>query len=171
MKTEIWKDVIGWEGKYKVSNLGNVKSASRLINQANGRSYTRKDKVMYLRTDKKGYIRAALYSNSKSKLVAVHRMVASAFIPNINNDPQVNHKDGVKSNNIASNLEWCTNAENGQHAYEAGLKNMPGFLEVIDLSCGFIYSTAQSAAKAKNIPKRTLYEQLKQNRHPYLKLL
>jgi hypothetical protein len=72
----------------------------------------------------KGYIIVKLYNNGKAKTVKMHRLVAEAFIPNLDNKPQVNHIDGVKSNNSVDNLEWVTNGENGKHAYDNGLRIM-----------------------------------------------
>jgi hypothetical protein len=72
-------------------------------------------------TDKKGYKRIGLRIGLKSKKFYVHRLVASAFIPNPLNKSTVNHKNGVKSDNNISNLEWMTNEENLKHAYDIGL--------------------------------------------------
>lgn len=68
-----------------------------------------------------GYHRVTLYNNGKSKHIPVHRLVANAFIPNPENKPTVNHKNGDKSDNRVSNLEWSTRSENSQHAYDNGL--------------------------------------------------
>lgn len=72
----------------------------------------------------KGYLKVKLNKNSKSKWFLVHRLVAQAFIPNPENKPQVNHKDGNKFNNCVENLEWNTNSENQLHSYRI-LKNIP----------------------------------------------
>lgn len=69
--------------------------------------------------DHKGYLRVSL----KDKTYKVHRLVAMAFIENVDNKPQVNHKDGNKQNNNVDNLEWCTNSENQIHANKMGLRN------------------------------------------------
>lgn len=92
---EIWKDVKGYEGLYKISNLGNVYSVKRARN-------------LKLLNSHHGYKRIRLYIGSKAwKTYAVHRLVAEAFISNPHNLPEVNHKDENPSNNVASNLEWC----------------------------------------------------------------
>lgn len=96
MKKEIWKDILGYEGLYQVSNFGRVKSLK-----------FGKERILKLTKDKDGYLIVNLYKNNKSKTFKVHRLVAEAFIPNPDNLPQVNHKDEDKSNNIVSNLEWC----------------------------------------------------------------
>lgn len=97
---EIWKDVAGYERLYKISNLGNVYSVKR------GRN-------LKLINSHHGYKRIRLYIGSKSwRIYAVHRLVAEAFIPNPHNLPEVNHKDENHSNNVVSNLEWCTRTYN-----------------------------------------------------------
>lgn len=98
-ETEEWKDVVGYENLYKVSNLGNVK------NCLSGR-------ILKLSNDKDGYKLINLRKNGVRKTYKVHRLVAQAFIPNPQNLPFVNHKDEIKSNNRASNLEFCTQKYN-----------------------------------------------------------
>lgn len=70
-----------------------------------------------------GYFYVELFKNNKAKRYLVHRLVAKAFIPNPENKPQVNHKDGNKTNNHVSNLEWVTNSENQLHAFSMGLQS------------------------------------------------
>ena len=99
---EIWKDIIGYEGLYQVSNLGEVRSVSR--RGAKGKILSK--------SINNGYYRVVLCSNSKAKGMAVHRLVAQSFISNPNNLPVVNHKDENKLNNNVENLEWCTQSYN-----------------------------------------------------------
>lgn len=97
---EIWKDVVGYEGLYQVSNLGRVRSL--------GFDKWHKGKIIKGCFDgKKKYLFVSLHKEGKSKGFNIHRLVATAFIPNPNNLPQVNHKDEDKTNNCADNLEWC----------------------------------------------------------------
>ena len=103
---EIWKDVIGYEGKYKVSDLGNVKSLNY--------HKTKKEKIMKNIKDNDGYF----IINLLSKNHKLHRLVAIAFIPNPENKPQINHIDGNRQNNHVSNLEWCTSKENITHSFK-----------------------------------------------------
>lgn len=126
--TEQWLPVKGYKGLYEVSNLGRVKSLARFNNLFNPRKnkyYTRKKRnEIILKNVKKtiGYEQVSLAKNSVQKLFLVHRLVVQAFIPNPENKPQVNHKDGNGFNNSLENLEWCTASENGLHSYRV-LKN------------------------------------------------
>lgn len=117
---EVWKDVVGYEGLYKVSNLGEVKSVV-YFNHANNVIYPRNRKLKHS-INSRGYHRVCLYNKTKGKRrVRVHRLVAEAFIPNPNNLPEVNHIDGDKNNNSVGNLEWCTHQYNMQEACRLGL--------------------------------------------------
>jgi hypothetical protein len=117
---ENWKDVQGYEGLYQVSNLGRVKSLSHV----NYLGRLRQECILGNRLSDRGYHTAVLYNNGKSKSFRVHRLVANAFIENPNNKPHVNHIDGVKSNNLVSNLEWVTISENQKHAFKTGLNKV-----------------------------------------------
>ena len=107
IKGVVWKPVVGYEGIYEVSNMGDLKSLCR-----KGRVKQLILKPYYTR---KGYLRCILRKDGKPKQKLVHRLVAESFIDNPLNKTQVNHIDEVKDNNAASNLEWCTNQENCNH--------------------------------------------------------
>ena len=115
-------DIKGFEN-YKVNKQGVIVSKSRVSKQKNGKNYTVKEKIMKPQIDNTGYIVFGLRnSNKKTKKVYLHRILAESFIPNIENKPCVNHKDGVKYNNNLNNLEWCTYKENNIHAFDIGLQ-------------------------------------------------
>ena len=98
---------------YELNKLGVLKSIERVSSQKNGKTYRVKEKIMRPQIDNTGYVVFGLRTDSKeTKKVYLHRVLAELFIPNPENKPCVNHKDGVKYNNSLSNLEWCTYAEN-----------------------------------------------------------
>lgn len=123
---EIFVPVKGYEGLYKISNFGTVKSLSRLVTgkskHGNPNSRILPEKTKQHRLDKYGYPCLMLSKNGKKTHFTVHRLVATAFIPNPEKKAQINHIDGNKQNNHVSNLEWCTPQENVTHSVITGLK-------------------------------------------------
>ena len=117
---ENWKEIIGYENEYQVSDLGNVRSVDRQVNDNGGIRIT--GGTMLKGEIVKGYRRVSLCRKSKKYRTTVHRLVAMHFLENKLNKVAVNHKDGNKLNNCVDNLEWCTNSENIRHAFKLGLK-------------------------------------------------
>ena len=115
---EIWQDIIGFEGRYQVSNLGNIRSI-----RTNHGKYQERLLVQRVRSKKCKYLYVQFSVNDLPYHEAVHRVVAKAFIPNPENKPMVNHIDGNKTNNVVENLEWVTCSENHKHAFQLGLRN------------------------------------------------
>lgn len=110
---EIWKDIIGYEGLYQVSNLGRVKSLPRLHKFVHGYYMTKEKILSPRRTGKqREYLAVALQVNGKIKQCKIHKLVAMNFIPNPYGYNEINHKDENKGNNKADNLEWCTRSYN-----------------------------------------------------------
>ena len=103
MELEIWKSIEETNGKYQVSSWGRIRNAET-------------GKILKPYENKKGYLKVGLSVGRRSEKKRVNRLVATAFIENPNNLPQVNHKDGNKQNNSVSNLEWVTNEQNAEHA-------------------------------------------------------
>lgn len=118
-----WKDVVGYEGIYIVSDKGDVKRVNH--NSKGVNTKYRKDNYCLKPLDNgKGYFRVKLTVKNKSKRVLLHRIIAEAFILNPENKKTVNHLDGNKKNNSIDNLEWCSQSENILHAYKTGLKTV-----------------------------------------------
>lgn len=115
---EIWKDVEGLEGLYQISNLGRVKSLSKLVNCKNGSKRKTNERVLKPTITKLGYSRIQFGKKGKHKFI--HRLVAEAFIPNPGNLPQVNHKNHDKSDNRVENLMWGNASKNKIHDFDTG---------------------------------------------------
>lgn len=109
---------VGYEGLYEVGNFGTIRSVDKpVFNKVGDFRYIKKGIVLKKEHVKFGYLRVVLSSNGEVKKFLVHRLVAMAFIPNPEDKPTVNHKDGDKQNNCVENLEWNTYSENNQHKY------------------------------------------------------
>ena len=131
---EVWRDVPGYAGLYQVSNLGRVRNL-----------------VYGLKPWKHnaGYRAVTLYSGNLKKKKLVHRLVAEAFLPNPDNLPQVNHKNGDRTDNRVENLEWCTNQGNALHSvYTLGRDSNKPKRPVVCLTTGEKYASVTLAAKA-----------------------
>ena len=123
MEQEIWKDIVGYEGLYQVSNLGNFRSLDR--ETKNGKThYIRKGKPVKKFLCKNGYEYVCLTKNCKGNHIKASRLVAIAFIPNTENKKTVNHINGNKLDNRVKNLEWNTYTENLNHAIKTGLRHL-----------------------------------------------
>ena len=151
---ELWKDIKGFENRYQVSNLGNV------------RSLTRRPMVLKKAIDRYGYNVVGLRPLcGKIKVCKVHRLVAIAFIENNESKIEVNHIDGNKANNCISNLEWNTTKENIHHAHRTGLRNYidgnnPSARKVINTITGKIYDSVKQCAEQENQYYTTLISRL-----------
>lgn len=118
---DYWVDIKGFEGKNAVSFCGKIRSLDKVAMAGSRGMVLYKGKILKPRFDKDGYLRVGLNNNKKKIMKRVHRLVAEVFIPNLNNYPQVNHKNGIKSDNRIENLEWCSCLHNVRHALESGL--------------------------------------------------
>ena len=156
---EIWKDIIGFEGFYKVSNHGRILSIKRKIRKWDGER-TLKGGILKPSVNLKGYAFVYLYKNGHSQMKTVHRLVADAFIPNPLLLPQINHKDEDKANNHADNLEWCSAAYNITYGNRirkvSAALGMP--IEVYDLNRGIAekFKNYQEAADSIGVSRATI---------------
>lgn len=154
---EIWKAIEGYEGLYEISNYGRVKSLDRIGH--GGRKL--KGRILKKAKNKDGYFVVDLDSHGKRKQFRVHRLVATAFIPNPNNYPCVNHKDENKLNNNVDNLEWCTikyNSTYGNAIIKRQKKRNYYSISkrVICIETNTIYDSIGKAAKALKIEKSAI---------------
>lgn len=122
---EIWKDVVGYEGIYEVSNKGRVRTHKDKVSWSKRYQKWRHWKQRYLKdkTPNGRDVRVALWKDGKPNYYLVHRLVAYAFIPKIEGMNSINHIDGNPKNNSVENLEWCNHERNNNHAFDNGLIN------------------------------------------------
>ena len=123
---EEWVAIKGYEGLYEVSSLGRVKSLSRPIDRNNTLigEHTIDLKERILKPKIKKYASVCLFANTNRKYKSVHRLVMESFIDNIDNKPEVNHRNGIKTDNRLANLEWSTRSENSKHRHNVlGVKS------------------------------------------------
>ncbi len=168
---EIWVDIADYEGKYQVSNLGNVRSLDRWVyGRGRKNKQLRHGHIMKQKTDKYGYLTIQLIWESIRRHITVHRLVAMAFIPNPQNKLQVNHIDSNKKNNTVENLEWNTAKENVTHSYKNGTsvgikRGKHGMAKlVLDLNTGIYYDCGKDAAEARGIKYTAFKEALLERR-------
>jgi hypothetical protein len=124
----MWKDVVGYEGLYEVSDSGEVRSRDRYIKTdiRHVKSRLIKGKILFQNLKPNGYKTVDLCKDGKVKTTLVHRIVAEAFLPNPDGLRFVNHKDSNRANNIVSNLEWVTSSENRKHGITNGFVTFRG---------------------------------------------
>jgi hypothetical protein len=123
--TETFKDIVGYEGLYQISDLGNVKSLPK--GDGNGN----RERILKPEINKKNhtnYHRVTLSKNCSTKRFLVHRLVAEHFIPSISNKSFVNHIDNDGTNNCVTNLEWCTQVDNMKHSSDQGRQDTARYL-------------------------------------------
>ena len=164
IKGEIWKPIKGYEGRYCVSNMGRIMSLERSV-RSRGKI---KQRIMKQCNERKGYKTVSLCFDGKRKRYMVHRLVAEAFVPNLNNYNQVNHIDENKSNNSVYNLEWCTPKQNMNHGTRAERtreKAQKKVLKIDELgNIVSVYSSAKEAGELNGIGKQEIAKFCRGNR-------
>ena len=163
---EKWIPVQGYEGMYEVSNLGRVRSLTREVIQKN--RYGQNTKHIYhgrliaFDSTPSGYKQVDLHMNGKTRRFLVHRLVAIHFLDRPSGKDYINHIDNDVTNNTISNLEWCTQSENIQYAYEKGRKKAPHQRKVaqydIDGNLIHIWESQSEAGRALNIHQSNIYK-------------
>jgi transcriptional regulator len=138
---EVWQDINGYEGFYQVSSLGRVRSCDRSFVDKKGVTQHHKGQVLKFSSIKGKYFIA----NLRGKVLYVHRIVAEVFCQGNFDGAHVNHKNGIKTDNRAENLEWCTQSENNQHAFKTGLIDNRG------MNCGGCKLTESQVIEIRNL--------------------
>lgn len=150
---EIWKPVVGYEEQYEVSINGVVKRLDKISVNESGLNI-KKGRVLKTRINNYGYVEVRLTKQSKQSTTFLHIILAKAFIPNPLNKPEVNHLNGIKTDNSIDNLEWCTHAENIKHAHKLGLYNKV-YKPIIDTCTGKRYKSLREASTELSINYNT----------------
>ena len=158
---ETWMPIIGYEGYYEISNTGIVRSNERKVALSKGER-TIRSRILNSRINNRGYKDVRLSKNGITSTKLVHILSATAFVPNPENKPEVNHLDGNRLNNHCTNFSWVTHGENIQHAYDIGLIKMKS-KAVVDKCTGETYPSIKKAAKAINMNYGTCRNSLNGN--------
>lgn len=163
------KDIIGYEGNYKINIDSTIQSIERTIIRSNGTTLKVKGKIKKTTINNDGYAIVVLYKLNKPKQFYIHRLVAEHFIDNPKNHPCINHINGIKNDNSISNLEWCSYSENNFHAYSKlnkvgywkGKKSKNGLSKIVvqyDLNGNKIseYNSITECAKIIGLKRETI---------------
>ena len=177
-----WRDIPNYEGLYQINKSGLVWSCDRVVARSNGKPNVIRGKLIDVVVDANGYNSVSLTDiNHRTKKYLLHRLVAQTFIPNLENKPEINHKDGNKSNNCVDNLEWVTRYENQAHAVKFGLTSAwtnPHMKKMSDaalkvnnkpvlcITTGEIFANHLDACRSLGIGHDAVYISIKENR-PY----
>lgn len=139
MQNEIWKDIPGYAGLYQVSNSGRVKSFKN--------QYGHGVRILNGEKTKSGYIQVSL----NKKRYKIHRLVALAFIPNPDGLPQINHKNEIKTDNRAENLEWCTGKYNVNYGTAIERRSKKRGKPVMCIETGNVFESCKDAGRELNL--------------------
>lgn len=150
---EIWKDIKGYEGLYAASSLGRIMSYAKKVWTGLGYRIA-PDRILSPAKMKNGYLQVSLKKNKKAKSYTVHRLVAQTFIDHLNNDDQVDHIDGHKTNNRIENLRWVTRSENMNNPNTPNAKSKA----VICIETNMSYKSIKYAAEITKINQSNIRE-------------
>lgn len=182
LEGEMWKPVFGYEGLYEVSNMGRTKRLDRIVNNRH-KGILRPEAILSDTINNNGYVSRNITGfDNKRRSYKAHRLVAEAFIPNPENKKQVNHINGVKTDNRVDNLEWVTPNENIRHAWGLGLANSSHIIgktahtakKVINIETGQVYESIKTAEEKNGIKRHVLNQKLfgyRTNNTPFRYLL
>lgn len=162
----IWKPIVGFEGAYEVSNTGLVRSIGRIIVRSTGAKELMRGQLLSL-SYLYGYAIVSLYKNSNRKTCRVNRLVAQAFLTYVPGANQVNHKNGIRSDDRVENLEWVTPSENLYHSYrELGRKATTALnkgpsksitaISVINPGIAHVFPSAAEAERKLNAARKQI---------------
>jgi len=177
LENEFWKPVEGYFGLYEVSNFSRIKSLKRWINNRYS-GFWKDEMIITPSIHSTGYECVCLSKNGVGKNLRFHRIVAKAFLPNPENKPEVNHKNGNRTDNNLNNLEWCTSSYNQKHAYEKlGKKSwiegidsskVPASKKIVCDNFGMIFTSGKEAADAFGFHRSDLPKYCKGKlKHPH----
>lgn len=150
--SEEWRDIPGYEGRYQVSDMGRVKSLARVVDRGRWGEVDVPERVIKPVRINTGYLSVHLYLTGKYKTLLLHRLVADTFLPNPDGLPEVNHLNGVRTDNRVENLEWCTREENLRHCYYTlNVDSDKPKRPVICLDTGTRYRSVSEAARKNGV--------------------
>lgn len=167
---EIWRDVPGYEGLYQASNQGRIRSLDRVVEYIKHYDYGDVKAKHCFRgrilsqTMTSGYLGCIFSSNGKIEYPLVHRLVASAFVPNPDHKPEVDHIDGNTTNNCVENLRWVTSRENAASSMSRGehtCQNPYRKKSIRDVDTGEVFESMMDAEKRYNIPRGRISASIK----------
>lgn len=164
-----WRDVVGYEDIYEVSDAGDVRTKKGKVTYSTRWNTERvwKQRTLRQRTSKDNCCRVNLWKDGKAETWLVHRLVANAFIPKLEGKDYINHIDGNRLNNHVSNLEWCDHTENNNHAFDNDLMTSNKKVILVNVKTGepFLFRSLAKGSEFLGKNHRYLSKALKDGRN------